>query len=72
MKETSIVSRRRSSASPTTPDADLVLNLKGIHVIPDILASAGEVTVSYFLRWSRKAIPSSGMKRAFTNVWTKN
>jgi len=33
---------------PTTPDADLILHKKGIHVIPDILASAGGVTVSYF------------------------
>jgi len=33
---------------PTTPDADIILNKKGIHVIPDILASAGGVTVSYF------------------------
>lgn len=33
---------------PTTPKADLILNKKGIHVIPDILASAGGVTVSYF------------------------
>jgi glutamate dehydrogenase (NAD(P)+) len=33
---------------PTSPDADLVLHRKGIHVIPDILASAGGVTVSYF------------------------
>ena len=33
---------------PTTPEADLVLHAKGIHVIPDILASAGGVTVSYF------------------------
>jgi glutamate dehydrogenase (NAD(P)+) len=33
---------------PTTPDADFILNQKGIHVIPDILASAGGVTVSYF------------------------
>ena len=33
---------------PTTPEADLILNQKGIHVIPDILASAGGVTVSYF------------------------
>ncbi|MBN1465954.1 Glu/Leu/Phe/Val dehydrogenase [candidate division KSB1 bacterium] len=33
---------------PTTPDADLLLDKKGIHVIPDILASAGGVTVSYF------------------------
>ena len=33
---------------PTTPEADIILNRKGIHVIPDILASAGGVTVSYF------------------------
>ena len=33
---------------PTTPEADLILHKKGIHVIPDILASAGGVTVSYF------------------------
>lgn len=33
---------------PTTPEADLILNRKRIHVIPDILASAGGVTVSYF------------------------
>ncbi len=33
---------------PTTPEADLILHAKGLHVIPDILASAGGVTVSYF------------------------
>jgi glutamate dehydrogenase (NAD(P)+) len=33
---------------PTTPEADPILAEKGIHVIPDILASAGGVTVSYF------------------------
>ena len=33
---------------PTTPEADIILKNKGIHVIPDILASAGGVTVSYF------------------------
>ena len=33
---------------PTTPEADEVLNRKGIHVIPDFLCNAGGVTVSYF------------------------
>jgi glutamate dehydrogenase/leucine dehydrogenase len=33
---------------PTTPHADEVLGRKGIFVVPDILANAGGVTVSYF------------------------
>ncbi|KAB2844010.1 MAG: glutamate dehydrogenase, partial [Melioribacteraceae bacterium] len=33
---------------PTTPDADKVIEKKGIFVIPDFLANAGGVTCSYF------------------------
>ena len=33
---------------PTTPEADEILDKKGIFVVPDILANGGGVTVSYF------------------------
>ena len=33
---------------PITPGADSILRQKGIYVVPDILANAGGVTVSYF------------------------
>lgn len=33
---------------PISPEADIVLFEKGINVIPDVLANAGGVTVSYF------------------------
>jgi glutamate dehydrogenase (NAD(P)+) len=33
---------------PTTPDADDVLARRGVHLLPDILANAGGVVVSYF------------------------
>jgi glutamate dehydrogenase (NAD(P)+) len=33
---------------PTTPEGQEILNDKGIFVVPDILANAGGVTVSYF------------------------
>jgi glutamate dehydrogenase/leucine dehydrogenase len=37
---------------PTTPHADEILTRKGIFVIPDILANAGGVAVSYF-EWAQ-------------------
>ena len=37
---------------PTTPHADEVLARNGIFVLPDILANAGGVTVSYF-EWAQ-------------------
>ncbi|MDP9111619.1 MAG: Glu/Leu/Phe/Val dehydrogenase [Candidatus Eremiobacteraeota bacterium] len=37
---------------PTTPEADRIFNQNGIVVIPDIMANAGGVTVSYF-EWAQ-------------------
>ena len=49
---------------PTTPEADAVLYDRGIFLVPDILANAGGVTVSYFewvqnlqeLLWSEEEV----------------
>lgn len=65
---------------PITPDADKKLFQKGIPVVPDILANAGGVTVSYFewvqnlanYYWTEKEVMDRLkpiMVTAFANVW---
>ncbi len=66
---------------PTTPDADEVLHQKGVHVLPDIYANAGGVTVSYFewaqnmqhFYWDEQRVNDELariMKRSFTELWS--
>jgi len=65
---------------PTTPEADTVLENKGILVVPDVLANAGGVTTSYFewvqnlqgYYWSHAEVLSKLeplMKQAMTDAW---
>ncbi|MDP9227883.1 MAG: glutamate dehydrogenase [Actinomycetota bacterium] len=50
--------------SPTTPAADEILREKDVYVVPDVVANAGGVVVSYFewvqnlqhLRWSEREV----------------
>jgi glutamate dehydrogenase (NAD(P)+) len=50
--------------SPTTPAADAILADKGVFVVPDVIANAGGVVVSYFewvqnlqhFRWSEQEV----------------
>ena len=65
---------------PTTIEADAILEQRGIPVVPDILANAGGVTVSYFewvqdlgrLFWTRDEIRAKlaeKLSNAFDRVW---
>jgi glutamate dehydrogenase (NADP+) len=65
---------------PTTPEADEILQEKGIVVIPDILANAGGVVVSYFewvqnragMRWTADDVRDLLEKRmvgAANQIW---
>ena len=66
---------------PTTPEADVILEERGRVVVPDILANAGGVVVSYFewvqnlqyFYWDEaetNARLAQIMRRAFQDVWT--
>lgn len=65
---------------PTSSRADNIINEKGIMVVPDILANAGGVTVSYFewvqnrlgYKWTADRVNRRSdriMKDAFSNVY---
>jgi glutamate dehydrogenase (NAD(P)+) len=57
--------------SPTTPQADEILNDKGIFVIPDVMANAGGVIVSYF-EWVQNLQHFRWDERGSTTAWGRS
>ncbi|MDQ3719522.1 MAG: glutamate dehydrogenase [Actinomycetota bacterium] len=68
--------------SPTTPNADEILTANGVHVVPDVMANAGGVIVSYFewvqnlqhFRWDEDVVNrqlETIMRRAYGEVATQ-
>jgi glutamate dehydrogenase (NAD(P)+) len=65
--------------SPTTPKADDILTEKGVFIVPDVMANAGGVVVSYFewvqnlqhFRWDEREVNDklgTIMRRAYREV----
>jgi glutamate dehydrogenase/leucine dehydrogenase len=68
---------------PTTPEADEILEARGVHVVPDILANSGGVIVSHYewaqalsgLYWEEQEVNDRLEKkliRSFAEVWKRS
>ena len=73
----------QNHTAPIDPEADDILNLRGVKILPDILANAGGVTVSYFewvqnlqyYRWGLNRVRQeldAVLTRAFDAVWLEH
>jgi glutamate dehydrogenase/leucine dehydrogenase len=68
---------------PTTPEADEILEARGVHVVPDILTNSGGVIVSHFewvqalsgMYWEENEVNERLEKklvRTFAEVWKRS